>query len=79
MDRCRRCYRQLKDPESVKRGLGPVCFGKSSNGSNDKLFNSFGQLELEFEQPMPQRFRGKTLMEQHAEACKVIFRRGTLD
>ena len=23
--RCDRCHRKLKDPESVKRGLGPIC------------------------------------------------------
>ena len=26
--RCDRCHRKLKDPESVKRGLGPVCTKK---------------------------------------------------
>ena len=26
--RCERCHRKLKDPESVKRGLGPICAKK---------------------------------------------------
>ncbi|MHB8117876.1 MAG: DUF6011 domain-containing protein [Methanothrix sp.] len=25
---CRRCHRHLKDPASMKRGFGPVCFQK---------------------------------------------------
>ncbi len=26
--RCERCHRKLKDPESMKRGLGPICAKK---------------------------------------------------
>lgn len=26
--RCRRCHRELSDPESVRRGYGPVCWAK---------------------------------------------------
>ncbi len=26
--RCERCHRKLKDPDSVKRGLGPICVKK---------------------------------------------------
>jgi hypothetical protein len=24
-DRCTKCHRRLKDPESMKNGLGPIC------------------------------------------------------
>lgn len=25
---CRRCNRKLKDPESIERGFGPICYEK---------------------------------------------------
>lgn len=28
-DRCMACHRHLKDPMSMKRGLGPVCFKRN--------------------------------------------------
>lgn len=28
MNRCNRCHRVLRDPESLKRGLGMACFRK---------------------------------------------------
>ena len=33
LPRCGVCGRQLKDPESIARGVGPVCAGKSRSGS----------------------------------------------
>ena len=27
MTKCSICHRPLKDPESVKRGIGPICYG----------------------------------------------------
>lgn len=35
---CGRCGRALKDPESLRIGLGPICRGKAARGSGD-LFN----------------------------------------
>lgn len=29
MSICKICHRKLSDPESIKRGMGPICFGKS--------------------------------------------------
>lgn len=33
---CARCNRALKDPVSIDRGLGPVCYSKSGGGVFDK-------------------------------------------
>lgn len=75
MDRCRRCHRQLKDPASIANGFGPVCFVK-----HGAMLAEYGvQMELDFEKPTPRRFQGKSLSEQHAEACRIIFKRGCLD
>lgn len=29
MGRCEKCHRVLKDPNSVKRGFGPVCWKRA--------------------------------------------------
>lgn len=28
MERCNRCHRVIRDPASIKRGFGPVCWTK---------------------------------------------------
>lgn len=30
-DRCARCSREISDPESIERGVGPECWGKVTN------------------------------------------------
>jgi hypothetical protein len=40
--KCIRCGRKLTDPASIKRGMGPVCWGKSLQE----------QVRLEIEQPV---------------------------
>jgi hypothetical protein len=39
---CERCHRGLKDPESVKLGMGPVCRAKSGKGGGD-MFKDDGR------------------------------------
>ena len=53
--RCLACHRELKDEESIKRKLGPVCFQRHGKTV---------QTELEFYQPLPERFRGLSMLEQ---------------
>ena len=36
MKNCSICQRKLSDPESVKRGIGPVCYGKVKAESEEK-------------------------------------------
>lgn len=31
-EQCQRCKRGLRDPKSVERGLGPVCYSQSGGG-----------------------------------------------
>ncbi|HEY8415479.1 MAG TPA: DUF6011 domain-containing protein [Thermaerobacter sp.] len=38
--RCSRCGRPLRDPASVKRGMGPVCYGRSKGGIFDRLLDA---------------------------------------
>jgi hypothetical protein len=85
--RCQACHRPLKDPESIARHIGPVCFGKTVNGSGE-LSGDSGQLELDFTEPdptveepvtvlvkpPPKRFSGLSMIEQHREACRIIDR-----
>lgn len=65
--RCKRCHRSLTDPESIDRGYGNICWQKHLA---DK------QTTLQFYLPIPKRFQGKTLLEQHKEAMRVLMRRG---
>ena len=37
---CERCHRGLKDPESIKRGLGPICAGKAPRSTDQTLFDA---------------------------------------
>ncbi len=32
--RCIVCHRELKDPGSIARGIGPVCWSRANAGSN---------------------------------------------
>ena len=76
MERCRRCRRQLKDPDSISCGIGPVCLAKI--GSSGELSGNSDQLELDFSapeiKPLPPRYAGKTLKEQHKETMRIIYR-----
>jgi len=36
MTKCSICHRPLKDPESVKRGIGPICYGKMKSEEEQK-------------------------------------------
>lgn len=42
MIRCRICGRELKDPESVKRGVGPVCWKKLIKKQSDLKLEEVG-------------------------------------
>lgn len=37
--KCARCGRALKDPVSIKRGIGPICYEKSGGGVFDADLN----------------------------------------
>lgn len=38
--RCRVCGRNLRDPESVRRGIGPICWRRVSGGAFDDVLNA---------------------------------------
>src|SRR5690606_19457919 len=37
---CTRCGRGLKDPVSLRRGMGPVCWARSRGGTFDRLLDA---------------------------------------
>ena len=43
-DNCGRCGRQLTDPESIARGIGPECFGMMTGSSHERrIWTGSGQ------------------------------------
>jgi len=44
---CERCGRPLKDPESVKAGMGPVCRGKAGRAHNNNKEDEDGSMLIE--------------------------------
>jgi hypothetical protein len=43
-DRCGRCGRELTDPESIARGVGPECYGQLTGSAHERrIWNAPGQ------------------------------------
>ena len=63
--KCNRCNRALKDPVSIARGYGPVCWAESQSHSPAPPRPVSMQLELDFE-PESRLFPpGMSLSEQY--------------
>lgn len=41
MANCQICKRQLTDPESIKRGIGPVCYGKALEKEEEERMSQY--------------------------------------
>lgn len=55
---CRRCHRALKDPDSIARGLGPVCAALEAGDKRMHLFGGDSKIK-------PIRSRGKLKSLRH--------------
>jgi len=60
--RCLHCHKPLHRPESQNTGLGDIC--KQRTGIAEVMQLDFGQL--------PDRFRGKSMLEQHEMVMKIL-------
>ncbi len=67
MPRCKRCGRQLTDPESIARDYGPTCWRRRSPDE---------QLTLQMDKPSRVFRWDMTHKEMHQAVCRVIFKRG---
>jgi hypothetical protein len=75
--KCKRCRRVLKDPLSIERGYGPVCWAESQALSPAKSWAAPArsvsmQLELEFEPPSRLFTPGLSLTEQHKIVKRLL-------
>lgn len=50
MTTCRLCHRQLKTPESRKRGAGPVCAKKLLQMKGDKQLSFGDEIQIRMEE-----------------------------
>lgn len=68
-DRCGRCGRELTDPESIARGIGPECAGRLTSSTHERrVYNAPGQ-----QAPLPLKAepRGRSVEEMSRRAAKV--------
>lgn len=74
--RCGKCWRQLTDPVSIERGIGPECYGaetgsvheakeaRPSGPSDEDIAKAVQQLQAEFDNPAFQAGLSKVLNEE---------------
>ena len=67
---CRRCNRPLKDPISIKRGFGPICFTKVVH-EDSETGNRFKQLEKEISNLKKQIFAIQTVPSTHQNTRSI--------
>ncbi|WP_145099193.1 DUF6011 domain-containing protein [Sporomusa sp. KB1] len=72
MSRCKRCNRTLKDPLSIERGYGPVCWAESQAHGPAPSRPVSMQMELEFELPSRLFTPGLSLTEQHKIVKRLL-------
>ncbi|WP_414714959.1 DUF6011 domain-containing protein [Sporomusa sp.] len=70
--KCKRCRRVLKDPISIEREYGPVCWAASQTQSPAPTRPVSLQLELEFEPPRRLFTPGLSLTEQYKIVKRLL-------
>lgn len=65
---CNRCHRRLSEPESVMRGYGPVCWGRTMCGSEDGVLQTGTNIVLVADDPrFPEDVFFQTLLDGNIE------------
>ncbi|QDR80207.1 DUF6011 domain-containing protein [Sporomusa termitida] len=70
--KCKRCRRLLKDPLSIDRSYGPVCWAASQAQNPAPSRPISRQLELEFELPSRLFTPGLSLTEQYKIVKRLL-------
>jgi len=70
--KCKRCNRTLKNPLSIEREYGPVCWAESQAHSPAPARPVSMQIELEFEPPRRLFTPEMSIIEQHKIVKRLL-------